>query len=235
MMKANSRSRATKPCASPPLSETEWDFEPVPKDEMDACFFYEYSREYFKRCPTLQKLREQWEACEVWWQAHMGAKPRPTIPKKHKTGFMAFHLAANVLKSKVGFRVPVDFRTFPNVCWRQLRERPRNEAWPVRAGIADAKQRDRSWKSKSNRFHIETLAQLEPADIRSLPGWIHYHEFFHREQDLSNTQYGFFAINLNYPGSEILRAFCEWLEERESERKGSLKIVAKSRGEFRDK
>jgi hypothetical protein len=148
---------------------------------------------------------------------------------------LAHEHANRILSARLGFSAPIHFRTFPALSWQELRVRSRREAWPIRHGTGQAEDRQRMRDFMGDRFHIETLAQLEPANIKSLPVWIHYHQSFRRDQDLSKTDYGFFAINWDYPLPEIRRAFARWLEERESVRKSKPRVIRKSRGNFKDK
>ena len=247
------------------LAETEWDFRSVPSDEIEACCLYEYSREYFKQSATLQRLRIRWENYHVWrkahtdplrlqWEAYQAwqydphnkqSKPKcppmpipkpPKTPKNHKIGQMANHYASLILSARHGFAAPTDFHTFPAVPWRELPTRARWENWPREHGIWKAEGRQRRCRYKGDRFHIETLAQLAPPNIRSLADWIDYHEFFRRGQNLSNTEHGFFAINWDYPVPEIRHAFGEWLQEQAEKRKAKPTInPSHSRGQWRDK
>jgi hypothetical protein len=257
---AMNRAAIAKTAMKENLSEKEWKFDSVPPDEIEACFYYEYSREYFKQSHTLQKLRVRWEAYRAWlkahthplrarWQAYQvlqyeykksleSGKPPlpkpeppppmplpkyPATPKKHEIGFIAEDYAERILSARQGFATPFDFRTFPAVSWQDLPKRPGRESWPLERGIQYAKQRQQRRKYRGDRFHIETLAQLEPPKIMTFPDWIEYHHWFRRDQDLSHTEYGFFAINWDYPVPEIRRAFSEWLNEQANERKGRPK------------
>lgn len=254
------------------LAETDWKFDSIPTNELEACCLYEYSRAYFDQSQTLQKLRARWQAYQAWRKAHTDPlrtrweayqileyeynqslkSNRPPLPKpvcpplpipkptktpiNHKIGQMAHEYARLILSARQGFAAPMDFRTFPAVPWQELPKRPRWEAWPVQDGIRAAEDRQRGQKYKGDRFHIETLEQLAPANITDLPGWIYYHEFFHRHHSLSNTQHGFFSINWDYPLPEIERAFGQWLREQANIRKVKPTITpGPSRGQWKDK
>jgi hypothetical protein len=225
---------ATKPIL---LAETEWKFDSVPTSELEACCLYEYSREYCRQSQTLKELRARWEKFEAWWGAQKGKKPRPPVPGRHKIGLLANEYAARILSARQKFAVPIDFRTFPDLTWQDLRQQPRlGRGWPVKHRICQVKDQQRRREYKGDRFHIETLAQLAPANITDLPGWIYYHEFFHRHHSLSNTQHGFFAINWDWPSAEIRRAFGQWLQEQANKRKDKPKINPRpSRGQWKDK
>lgn len=229
-MKANCPSPATR---SRPLSKTEWCFDSVPPSEIEACYFYEYSREYFRQSPTLQNLRDRWQAFRNWRRDQRS--PYQPVPKWHKTGLLAEVIARRILKSKSGHRVAFDFRNFPSKTWQDLRDEIRQEAWPIEHGMWEVEEQQQKRKRNTDRFHIETLAQLEPTNIRNLPTWIHIHRVFRHDQNLSKTEYGFFAINWDYPLPEIRRAFANWLKERASVIKAKPGVIRKSRGNFKDK
>jgi hypothetical protein len=58
-----SQRRKAAPAPAAPLRETEWNFDKpraVPPDEIEACFLYEYAREYYKQSGTLHDLRGPW-------------------------------------------------------------------------------------------------------------------------------------------------------------------------------
>jgi hypothetical protein len=43
-----------------PLHEHEWKFDGVPKEQLEACYLYEYAREFFKSSKHLQGFYEEW-------------------------------------------------------------------------------------------------------------------------------------------------------------------------------
>jgi hypothetical protein len=116
----NAKSRKALAAPPPPLSEKEWNFDSVPSDQLEACYFYEYSREYFKQSPALQTLRDHREKFQEWWCAQKNKFPHPPVPKKHQNGFLAPERAARILELKLGHRVPFDFQSFPAVNWQDL-------------------------------------------------------------------------------------------------------------------
>jgi len=234
-MNGSCRNEATQSFTRETLSEKEWDFNAVPADEIEACYLYEYGREYYKRSPVLHRLREKWQAFEHWQVANAKKKPRPAIPKKHELGFLAPRHAGRIMAWRWGYTTPFDLRTFPDLSWQDLRVRPDSQAWPVKHGKWEAEERRHKLKCRSDRFHIETLAQLQPANIKSLSTWIGYHEWFHLGQGLSNTEYGFFAINWDHSLPEIQRAFGDWLQEQAGERIRKPKFAFRSRGQEKDK
>jgi hypothetical protein len=213
----------------------EWNFDLVPADEIEVCFYYEYAREYFSRSPTLQRLRQQWLDLEKWWNRRGRKKPRPPVPEKHRVGLSAPDYAWKIINLCSGFNVSFDFRSFPELGWQELRKYQDRRAWPAKHGKWEAERKQKQRDQRSDRFHIETLTQLGPANIRSLPVWIHYHEFFRPGQDLSDTEYGFFAVNWDYPLPAIKRAFNGWLEERAKLGKRRPRFVRRSRGQFNDR
>ncbi len=217
-----------------PLSENEWKFDLVPADQLESCYLYEYSREYFRRSPTLKGLRNRWESYERW-RRKRDPKERPPIPEEHSTGHLANLYLQRILEVRLGYSIPVFLPSFPDLPWQELRAQPGLKSWPFKQAVEEARERQRKRTWRSDRFHIETLAQLEPPHIHSLPAWVDYHQFFGRDQDLSHTEYGFFAVNWDFPVPQIIRAFREWIEERASKNKPTPKFISKSRGQWRDR
>jgi hypothetical protein len=85
---------------------------------------------------------------------------------------------------------------------------------------------------------INTLRELEPANEASIEAFAYVHELL-SDEELDQTEYGFFAINWNYPDGEIESAFKSWLNEQRGERtkRGLTEIKHRktARGGFRDK
>jgi hypothetical protein len=46
--------------AQQPLHENEWSFDDVPKEQLEACYLYEYAREFFKTSKHLQGFFKEW-------------------------------------------------------------------------------------------------------------------------------------------------------------------------------
>jgi Arc/MetJ-type ribon-helix-helix transcriptional regulator len=234
-MKAARHNPVSNPACVQPVSDKEWDFKAVPKEELEACFLYEYSREYFKRSSVLRELRELWRQYHEWRNANRRRKWDSPISRKKELGLLAHEHIERILAARLGYSTPFDLRTFPDLPWQDMQNLPKPRDWVIRQAISQAAQRRQKQKSRSDRLHIETLAQLEPPNIKTLDDFIHYHDFFHRDRSRSNTEYGFFAIDWSYPEPEIRKAFCEWLKERAGKRCQSPGVIRASRGQAADK
>lgn len=215
-----------------PLPEHEWKFDGVPKEQLEACYLYEYAREFFKSSKHLQRLLKEWN------------DPKGKRKGKH---LEAWSKALDLLSTRCEYFPPIDFRFFPQTAWQDLPVMPKTARVGF-GGIIRQRATDhvnewaaRHRKSHSDRLHIETLRQCEPPNIRSIEAFRDYHEFFHAhlgKQDLGNTEYGFFAINWNFKDNQILEALKHWLSERRKARKAIGLKDAKptvSRGGFKDK
>jgi hypothetical protein len=204
----------------------------VPGAQLEACYLYEYAREFFERSKLLQGFQKEW-----------------SDPAKKQSGkyLQAMLKAWDLLKTRAEMFPPVDFDYFPNVAWQDL---PVLSKTAHRGFEIDLREEatthvtewvNRTRKSHSDRLHIETLRQCEPANIHSLEAFRDYHEFFHErlgKQDLGNTEYGFFAINWNFKKSQVVGAFAHWLNDQLEARRTLALREAKpkvSRGGFRDK
>lgn len=230
------RSQRTRAAArSTVLPESEWNFGSVPSDELEACYYYEYARQFYGVSNTLQKLRAASEACRSWQHGVRNVKPRPQLPKEHELGLLADYYAACILSARVEIDVRLDFRTFPIMTWQELRLKGGPNDWPAKHALWSAESNQQRRNYPADRLHIETLAQLEPPSIRTLPAWIDYHGWFRRDQDLTNTDYGFFAINWNFSLSEIEASFKKWLNAMGKQKGAKPNRRVNSRGGYRDK
>ena len=212
------KSRIKQQVGTANLDPHEWDFSRVPKAETEACYLYESAREFFKTSQHLQKLRNRW--C------------RPAKGKGVE-GFLAWDQALDLLRTRCKNFPDINFKYFPEVAWQDLPDLERSRATEY---VNEWATRLRKWHS--DRLHIETLRQCEPPNIRKIETFRDYHDFFHRKQDLSETEYGFFAVNWGFKNSQIVEAFKHWLnDQREVRRTSGLKEAKPepSRGQFRDK
>ena len=204
----------------PILHPHEWKFDGVqslPNDQVEACYQYEYARQFFKGCAVLQGLRKRWE------------KPRK---KASGDGLMAWLQAYDLLKTKHECFPPIFFDFFPMTPWQGLPEDFRRKESVT---VNECSRRLR--QHPADRLHIETQRQLDPPNIKSPDAFQFYHEF--RRKNLDQTEYGFFAIDWNYSDPEISRAFDHWLKGQRKERAklglSKTKPAKGSRGGFRDK
>jgi hypothetical protein len=208
----------------PELPREEWDFrdfQSVPQSEIETCFIYEYARELVRRSPRILDLRAELEASPT-------AKTAKELIKIMNKCFPDF---------------PVDVfghNWFPDVPWQRLDEKLRSKVVKK-----TTKGLQHYWKRLSfGKLHIQTLRNMEATfrnvegvNTRSVETFRYFHEIF-RTEGISETEYGFFAINWSYRDSEIRRAFEQWLsDERDGrKRRGLIHIAPKPRGRggFRD-
>ncbi len=215
-----------------PLSALEWNFTAVPDDQLEACYLYEYAREFSKTSKHFKKFQKEWN--------HPANKPNGTY-------LMALGKIWDLLQAICKNFPYINLDYFPKTVWQDLPILPetaqrgfiinlRQEATEYVNGWAS-----RHRKRHSDRLHIETLRQCEPPNIYSIEAFRDYHEFFHdtlSKQDLGNTEYGFFAIDWNFKNSQIIEALTDWLNnQREARKVIGLKEAKQtiSRGAFRDK
>jgi hypothetical protein len=196
------------------LPREEWDFQSVAQSEIETCFIYEYARELVRRSPRISDL---WVKLKVNITAN------------------AFREFSKIMDKCLPDASAIVFarKWFPDVPWQRLDEKLRSElVKETTEGL------QHYWKSLPfGKLHIQTLRQMEPSNIRSLEAFRFLHEIFHTE-DISETEYGFFAINWSYPDSEIRRAFEKWLSDEREGRKGRglthIGRKTRGRGGFKD-
>jgi hypothetical protein len=238
----------------------DWHFGGVPDDEKEACYLYEYAREFFKSNKHLQKFYEEWKK-----------------PAKKGSGqnYIAWIKALDLLRTRCENFPRIDFDYFPKVAWQDL---PRK--WPLGCSVTIDLRRESAddvneWskrfrKSRFDRLNMATLRELEPArmleqEVQSVeksyqkpqeqyaerllrefePPKDHLLTIFKKRHEwvpwrklLGETEYGFFAIDWGYRDTEIRRAFGEWLEDQRQVRKKlglSDDKPAPSRGGFADR
>ncbi len=239
----------------------DWHFTSVPKGEIEACYLYEYAREFFKRSKHLQKFQNEWND-----------------PAKRQSGeyYDAGGKALDLLRTRCENFPHIDFDYFPKVAWQDLPDFPeevRKSMWKnLRQSLADGVNDwgERFRKSRFDRLNMATLRQLEPARIAEqelqslkqscqssaeqyaerllreletpkdqlLTIFKNRHEWIPTRRVSGETEYGFFAIDWGYSNTDIKRAFGEWLQDQRQERKklglSDEKFVS-SRGGFADK
>lgn len=252
-MKSEAGKKISDAMGAQPPAKHEWDFagtKALPNDEIEACYLYEYARDFFKGSPILQKLRRAWEKHNT----HESAK-----------GLDAWCQAHDLLAKNYGYFPYITFDSFPIVAWQDLpkdgaAQGPKaemNSRKSLAEDVNDWFGRER--KSPFDRLYMATLRELgtlnsRPADILDLVAGR-----LPRRQELSetyalavsefemwnlhrppseHTEYGLFLINWSYGDPEIKRAFDEWLNGQRQERKRRSLVSHKpvsNRGGFRDK
>jgi hypothetical protein len=213
--------RKPKKGASIALEPKEWNFPAGPPAEVEACYVYEYGREFARGDQGVLKLLSDFR------------KVSAGKTKAERKGWLAL-LKELVEKFEIGFPdfPSWAFHFIPKSPWQTLSKSDRSY---IVEKVRDGYSR-RLEKSPLRRFHIETLRELAPANINSLRVFRFVHELG-EEGDLGKTEYGFFALNWRYSDKEIRDVFAEWLSEQRTEfnRAGVANQKRPGRGGFRDR
>ena len=248
-MKQGAKKQGAVAANTEALHKSEWDFRQVPKDELEACYLFEYAREFFKVSATMQGLRKSWE--------------RYKNDDKGRR-ILATEQAEDLLRTHCPNFPLLDFDYFPTTPWQDL---PILQIGPSKCLRWDLRQKAaehvNDWsrrfrKSRFDRLYMATLRQLEPLNSppqdlldllaarprsEDLPESLalagaKFANWNLRRPPSEHTEYGLFAINWSYSDPEIKRAFAEWLADQRKKRDklglGGSK-TAGNRGGFKDK
>jgi len=209
------------------LDPHEWDFKDVPGDQLEACYLYEYAREFFKSSKHLQNIQKKWNNSANRLEAYETCRK-----------------ALDLLRTRCENFPYINFDYFPKSTWQDLPDFPKGVPKVMRKNLRQSLADDvNDWskrfrKSRFDRLSIGTLREFEPPNVHSLEHFQEMHEVMHREQDLGNTEYGFFAVNWDFKNSQIIESFTHWLSDQREARKAIGLREAKrtvSRGAFSDK
>jgi hypothetical protein len=198
----------------------EWDFSIVAPEQLPACFVYEYARELTRQWPRLLTLVAVY-------------KKRCQLPEGHpdkRKEARVRQLIGRIFWRRFS-RCPW-FWLFPDTPWQSIGNKER---------VLLAKDFNFYRHPNEQRFEkltIHTLRELEAANVTSIEAFAYVQELS-SDEELDQTEYGFFAINWNYPDGEIENAFESWLngqrEERTKRGLTEIKHRKTARGGFRDK
>jgi hypothetical protein len=203
------------------LGSSEWDFRSIPRTEVEACFIYEYARELMK--PRLVDLRAQTntDSSAPNTAAESSKEGNPS------TGFVEMlHACFAYIASKFD-------HWFPDTPWQKLDQSVRSKL------LEDLNYQlhDYFKKLPRHKLNIHTLAELGAFNVRSFEIFQLVHKV--DQNDATQTEYGFFAINWNYPDTEIEAVFSKWLLERRKGRQKcglpGIKYKPKGRGGSKDR
>lgn len=202
------------------LGPAEWDFRSIARTEVEACFIYEYARELLN--PRLVELRAQ-------------AKDDLAAPKATaetpKEGSPAGQFGVLMCACFPYMASKFD-KWFPDTPWQKLDENVRSTL------VDDLHEAVCNYLKRlpRHKLSIYTAEQLALFNVSSFDIFQLCHDV--GQQDVSQTEYGFFAINWNHADAEIERLFANWLsEQRNGRHKRGLpgvKYKPKGRGGFRD-
>jgi|GEM_PF-2652828 len=210
------------------LGAHEWNFKDVPDDQFEACYLYEYAREFFKSSKHLKKFQKEWND-----------------PAKKESGedYVAWSKALDLLQTRCKNFPYIHYDYFPKIAWQDLTVGPKRASKAVQKNLREwLAEEVNDWskrfrKSRFDRLYIGTLREFEPPNVHSLEAFRFLYNYS-RNQDLGNVEYGFFAINWDFKDHQIIEAFKDWLDDqREARRIIGLKEAKHtvSRGGFSDK
>jgi hypothetical protein len=201
------------------LDPSEWDFrkEKVPTSEIETCFIYEHGRELAKRSRRIKKLLAKWKA------GHGTSQESPQYKESSRAYFEAVDLLTECFDAAVTLSAD-----FPDTTWQQL-----DKEW--RSRVIDGVNTGRL-NVPDAPLAIKLLTDPGASPAKGFKAFQALHWFF---RNLDRIQYGFVAIDWNYPNAAIKRAFEKWLSQRRAARKGrgstKTKYKPKGRGGFRDR
>jgi len=136
----------------------EWDFSIVPREQLPACFVYEYARELTRQWPRLLTLLAI-------------RKRRCQLPKGHPDRWKeerVFRLICRIFSRRFS-RCPAFWR-FPDTPWQSIGDKGRAE-------LAEDFNFFRGLhEQRSERLKIHTLRELEAANETSVEAFAYVHE-----------------------------------------------------------
>jgi len=150
----------------------EWDFSIVPREELQACFVYEYARELTRQWPRLLTLIAVY-------------KKRCQLPKGHPDGWKedrVFHLICRIFSRR--FPRPPAFWRFPDTPWQSIEDEKRAQLADDFNFYCGLIQR------RFEKFRIHTLRELEAANETSIEAFAYVQELL-SDEELDQTEYGF--------------------------------------------
>ena len=194
------------------LDRKEWDFRSIPKFETEACYIYEYARELTRRSPRILKLFVPWQT---------GRRAGEGTPQFSKGG-EAYKEFRKIMTACFPDFPLINGDWFPDTPWQGLDDEVRSRlVKEVNSGP------EHRWNnSPIHKVSLETLKFKKPNAKMGSWEWKYVPKPF-REEDISQTERGFFTINWAYSDTQLKRAFAKWLLE---ERKIKYKPAGPGRG-----
>jgi hypothetical protein len=142
----------------------EWDFSTIPREQLPACFVYEYARELTRQWPRLLTLLAI-------------RKKRCQLPKGHPEGWKEVRvtqLICGIFLQRFG-HCPA-FCLFPDTPWQNIEAKSR---WKL---VKDMKFHRDLHERPYRKLAIHTLRELEPSNVSSMEAFALMHEFFSDEE-----------------------------------------------------
>lgn len=185
------------------LKRNEWLFLKTPKNEIKACFAFEYAREVARKSLRVSELLSIWKA---------GQSARKGTSESKKANKALIDLVRIMRACFPEFLVVFDDR-FPDTPWRDLGRE-------LRLGMMDyqvQELQDKRSQRRSERLSIDLSGVFDSPEMNFIT-FQHLHECLSHD-DFSQNEYGLIAINWSYPIRELKQAFDDWVEEESENRK----------------
>jgi len=220
------------------IRHEEWNFIGVPENEREACFWYEYGREFFTQSMVLQGFRKKWLSTLETKKAKRDLESAKAID------LLSMRPRDNDLNIEdydgysMGEFPTIEFDFFPEKPWRDLHGSPQAEFWRKRM-VSDVKEwADQDFASVNCKLKMKIISEADLPN-RSLSKFKEINELFAGPNiDLANREYGFFVINWKFKDAPIIEAFKTWLTAGRLKRSKAGLPEAKSkvsRGGFADR
>jgi hypothetical protein len=196
------------------LDPEELDFRSVPQDEIETCYIYEYARELTIRTSKLSNLFKQW----------LNGRKAGKGTRQFADGLKAYREFRNTMTTCFPDFPLINGEWFPDTPWQKLEKEVQQQlVKQVNSGP------EHYWHSLP---HHKISIEMHKFEKQVTNGeWKVYPEPF-KEEDLAQTDRAFLRINWNYPDTQIISAFADWLskERKEREQIGLSKIKYKPKG-----
>jgi hypothetical protein len=195
----------------------EWKFGDVDDSEIEACYVYEYAREFACRFNQISNLLEKSRNSQV-----VG----PPINEEAENVSPAFRQLIKIMEACLPDFPPLILfeERFPNVPWQTLdQEFRRKVARELQNGA-----RHQYKASGLDAFSILMRKELEEMKREGIS--IRLAEDTFIKEDLENTEVGNIAINFDYTNTEIKEAFSKWLSQYRKDREADGVLDRQSSG-----
>jgi len=208
-----------KPRATGTIDPKEWNFKDVPQDEIEACYQFEYARELITQS---RKLRFYIKEAEIH------------LPSTREWCEASDKISNLMDKCFPDFSIYY-FNFLFTYTWQELSDSYRLKVTELISTGYD--HYSKKWPQRNIR--IQTLRELRPSNQATMEAFQKGCEDFLDDNDLTQTEYGMFAINWKNPDHKIQGGFNHWLSEQRKEREklglGKAEYKPEGRGGFRDR
>ena len=182
------------------LPRQEWDFSKVPTDELEACYFYEFAREFIRNSSVFREKVQ--EIGRSWNAPKGGGKSRGWLG-------LALNFSNSASKSRNPLLGSIYFPELVETPWQQLGDL--DEPW--KAYFMDIAKK---WEHPSNAhpFAASLKLELERDRAKSEESWEKW-AFVERHWHKTSKSHdlGWFSIDWDYRDEVLKAAFARFLEE----------------------